>query len=765
MRSVAVSLACVMLAAIVVVSAEAQDGWQPGDPLPPAVIFQAAGHVETFSDYRTGTGVRTDRSDIDAHSPDPSLDHDIFVEDTYTATGNIWGTGEATRDLSARLLVTTTSDTWTGSISRTVNGDASAISSFDRSPDAPGPQVTGIPISGKAGFEHVVGMWHRWKPVGWNPGPYIAIEISGDLTTTSTDDAWSSPGADVKGQYASGSGTPDRSFIESIATSGNTPYAFEYMGWLYRSFDDPQGQSPWARTAGSVVAYAYAGNGTVSAEATVSQQFNITIDRLGQESPVSQIDASSGGVSLDGQVTVGNTVLFDGSMSQDQDPYPSDDNGILAYRWSVETPSGTITSEQSSVSVLYDVEGEYQIELTVIDDEFVSSTRTETLTVGNGVPPVANVLVLGEQILGNELIFNGLSSNDDDDLGDSVNGIASYRWYKANGDEFDLVGTQAEQPFQQLLLENATFKLVVTDDEGETDTEFFFISTTGDVEFLFVDDSDLGTPSAPRIYWSSGDATFSSYSLHINDTEVAAGMSGNSYQLENLYSVLDAELTADIEVRGHDAIGVYEDDTAYVDLGPRRVFNGRKRIQVLGITIWDLIGMNGALGIGISAVLERMERFLESAIGAYARLLSWVGAFSSAQSAASWINDQLAGQSAHVDMGVPNRTITWSIPGAEYDKRIVGAVRIGVYDEFGNLVPSVALDNLSLSVGSFVGPAPTPYRPFTSSDMPNALLYLSTVNGFGKSGETWFNTEFSIPDNRIAPLDNEPKYRFVRVRL
>jgi PKD repeat protein len=82
---------------------------------------------------------------------------------------------------------------------------------------------------------------------------------------------------------------------------------------------------------------------------------------------------------------VGQSVSFDGSASEDSD------GSIVEYRWDFDG-DGTVesTTTSATVSHTYGSAGEYDAELTVVDDDSATAAVTETVdvTTGSGSPPV-----------------------------------------------------------------------------------------------------------------------------------------------------------------------------------------------------------------------------------------------------------------------------------------------------------------------------------------------------------------------------------------
>ncbi len=117
--------------------------------------------------------------------------------------------------------------------------------------------------------------------------------------------------------------------------------------------------------------------------------------------------------------TVGETVQFDGSGSSDSD------GNIVGYAWDFgDNETGTGVNPVH----IYTTTGEFEISLTVTDNDGLQSTDTSAATIGIGpLPPIADVNGPYTGTVGVPVDFDGTGSSDPN------NDIASYDWDFGDG--------------------------------------------------------------------------------------------------------------------------------------------------------------------------------------------------------------------------------------------------------------------------------------------------------------------------------------------
>ena len=145
---------------------------------------------------------------------------------------------------------------------------------------------------------------------------------------------------------------------------------------------------------------------------------------------------------------VGDVITFDGRGSADPD------GAIAAWRWSM---GNGIVREGPVVNFSYNSGRNYNVTLTVEDDQGSSASVTETLTVtGNQAPDAVIVATTTNARIGEILRFDGNSSSDAD------GSIQAWLWTFGNGTS--ATGAQSEVVYQQ----PGTYivGLTVTDNDG-----------------------------------------------------------------------------------------------------------------------------------------------------------------------------------------------------------------------------------------------------------------------------------------------------------
>ena len=171
----------------------------------------------------------------------------------------------------------------------------------------------------------------------------------------------------------------------------------------------------------------------------------------------------------------GLSVSANGSGSSDPD------GTIASYAW--EWGDGTAHSTGVTASHVYAAAGDYEVTLTVVDDQDASHSVTKTVTVAapvENLPPVAAFL---STVSGLSVSANGSGSSDPDGT------IASYAWEWGDGTAHSTGVTVAHT---YSAAGTYTINLTVTDDDGATHTVSDVVVAEAPVTpgFLIRDDFD-----------------------------------------------------------------------------------------------------------------------------------------------------------------------------------------------------------------------------------------------------------------------------------
>lgn len=157
---------------------------------------------------------------------------------------------------------------------------------------------------------------------------------------------------------------------------------------------------------------------------------------------------------------------LDGSYATDID------GSIQSYDWKIEdNPAQTGVSP----AVSFETSGEYNVSLTVTDNNGENSTRKKVLTVAPNRAPVAEARANRTISVDKAIILNARNSSDPD--GDTL----SYNWELISQPESSSVSLENNNGLLQTVQPTETgkyqFKLTVTDKHGETASDVVVIST------------------------------------------------------------------------------------------------------------------------------------------------------------------------------------------------------------------------------------------------------------------------------------------------
>ncbi|MCP3885032.1 MAG: PKD domain-containing protein [Propionibacteriaceae bacterium] len=145
---------------------------------------------------------------------------------------------------------------------------------------------------------------------------------------------------------------------------------------------------------------------------------------------------------------IGDTIYFNASDSSDGD------GSITAYSWDFGDGA---TDTGVTVSHVFAAYGEYNVTLTVTDDDNNTATTTQKVTVADNIDPTAAFTVSGT---GLSVSFDGTGSVDNE------SGIASYSWNFGDGD----TGSGAVVSHNYTASGTYSVILTVTDNAGNTAT-------------------------------------------------------------------------------------------------------------------------------------------------------------------------------------------------------------------------------------------------------------------------------------------------------
>jgi len=207
-------------------------------------------------------------------------------------------------------------------------------------------------------------------------------------------------------------------------------------------------------TADAVADHTYPDSGSYDVTLTITDEFGET-DTATVTVEINDPPTAAFSYTPD-QPQEGEQVTFDASAS-------SDPNGVVSsYQWDFDG-DGTIDATGETATHTYSDGGQYMATLTVTDDDGVSNTTSETLTVYG--PPVATFTTERD---GNEVIVNASGSYDPD------GGSLTYRWYTDGPFGGRTLLEETTDPVTRFGISSdsgqSTIELEVEDDEAQTDT-------------------------------------------------------------------------------------------------------------------------------------------------------------------------------------------------------------------------------------------------------------------------------------------------------
>lgn len=192
-----------------------------------------------------------------------------------------------------------------------------------------------------------------------------------------------------------------------------------------------------------------------------------------------------------------DVVSFDGTTSSDSD------GSIASYAWDFGDGA---TSTDSKPQHTYASVGDFQVKLTVTDNDGATDSVTKTVTTVANTKPVAAFTASVDKL---SVAFDGSGSTDDDGT------ITSYAWDFGDGST-----STAQKPSHTFgSAGDQTVKLTVTDNDGASDSITKTVTTTSNAkpkaDFTFdVDDLAVAFDGSSS---SDSDGTIASYSWDFGD--------------------------------------------------------------------------------------------------------------------------------------------------------------------------------------------------------------------------------------------------------
>jgi PKD repeat protein len=218
----------------------------------------------------------------------------------------------------------------------------------------------------------------------------------------------------------------------------------------------------------------------------------------------------------------GETVSFDASGSSDAD------GSIASYEWEFDGDGETdATGDQATTA--FDAAGDYDVTLTVTDDDGATDTATETVSVADvpNQPPTADAGDDQTVEEGDSVTLDATESSDTD--GDDL----SYDWTQTGGAGVTLSDDDTATPSFTApdvgADETLTFEVTVSDGEStDTDTAAVTVEDADEAEPP-ANDSDDGTPASTEVSLSPesdlvavGDSA--EYDIVVSDADGGVGV-------------------------------------------------------------------------------------------------------------------------------------------------------------------------------------------------------------------------------------------------
>jgi PKD repeat protein len=248
---------------------------------------------------------------------------------------------------------------------------------------------------------------------------------------------------------------------------------------------------------------------------------------------------------------VGETVTFDASASTDSD------GSIASYEWDVDGDGTTDATGQTNTTS-YDAAGDYDVTLTVTDDEGATGTSSQTVSVGDVSPPDEDGTVVSLQPA-DELV--------------GVDGSATYDVVVENAN-----GGVGGATFTVELADASMASITDVQVAGTTENTFTDVQFAGDnssvtVETAITDTADSGSVTIGTVTVTGTQDGTTAVDLTVS---TLGDESGTPY---NVTDVTDASLTVSSIVVGDDPAQDLDGDGLYEDV------NGDGSVDVLDLQL------------------------------------------------------------------------------------------------------------------------------------------------------------------------------------
>ena len=359
---------------------------------------------------------------------------------------------------------------------------------------------------------------------------YTINHNSGADTTSASYEVNSPPTADF--DYDPSSPTTDDTVSFDGSLSSDSDGSIDSYEWDFGDGTTATGQTP---------THSYDDDGSYTVSLTVIDDDGAT-DSTTQTISVSNTPPTADVTATPDPAQTNEQITFDAGGSSDSD------GSIDSYEWDFDG-DGTPDATGETTSKSYGSSGEYDVTLTVTDDDDSTDSTTYTVTVENRPPDATYTYTPEQPDVGETVEFNATDSSDPD------GSIASYEWDFDGDGRADATGETTSKSWSTTGTRTVT--LTLTDDEGATDsystpvtvgtqppTATFTATTNGDDQPVEFDASDSSDP----------DGTVDSYDWEFGDGAAATGATvahtyGDPGQYDVTLTVTDEDGATDTETQ------------------------------------------------------------------------------------------------------------------------------------------------------------------------------------------------------------------------